>query len=96
MTLDPEHDTPAVLAAYAARWGLGADWRLLTGSPPTGDRLRRAYGVAAERLVGGEIAHENVIVLIDRAGRVAFRYGGAGQSVENLVGALERLASERA
>lgn len=32
VTIDPEHDTPAVLRQYAARYAQGVDWRFLTGS----------------------------------------------------------------
>jgi len=32
VTIDPEHDTPAVLHQYAERYAAGADWRFLTGT----------------------------------------------------------------
>lgn len=32
ITIDPEHDTPAVLQRYAERYAAGADWRFLTGT----------------------------------------------------------------
>ncbi len=96
VTLDPERDTPAALAGYAERWSLGGSWRLLTGPRAAVDRLRGAYGIRAERMAAGEIAHENVIVLIDRAGRVAYTYRGLGQAPEDLARALVRLAGERA
>ena len=31
VTVDPDFDTPAALAAYARRWGAGPAWRFLTG-----------------------------------------------------------------
>ena len=31
ISIDPEHDTPSVLRAYATRYGAGAGWRFLTG-----------------------------------------------------------------
>ncbi|HBH01423.1 MAG TPA: hypothetical protein DDZ42_05775, partial [Candidatus Rokubacteria bacterium] len=95
VTLDPERDTPAALAAYAARWGLGDSWHLLTGPPAAVDAARRAFRVAAERRPDGEIAHANVIVLVDRRGRVAYTYRGLGQAPRELAAALGRLAAER-
>jgi len=95
VTLDPERDTPAALAAYAARWDLGDAWHLLTGPPAAVDAVRRAWGVAAERRPDGEIAHANVIVLVDRRGRVAYTYRGLGQAPRELAAALGRLAAER-
>ncbi len=95
VTLDPDRDTPAALAGYAERWSLGGSWRLLTGPRAAVERLRGAYRIRAERLADGEIAHENVIVLIDRAGRVAYTYRGLGQAPDDLARTLVRLAGER-
>jgi protein SCO1/2 len=95
VTLDPERDTPAALAGHAARWGMGPRWHLLTGEPAAVRRLTEAYGVQWSRLPDGEIAHENVIVLLDRAGRVAFTYRGLGHPEGRLAGALSALVAER-
>jgi protein SCO1/2 len=95
VTLDPERDTPAALAGHAGRWGMGPRWHLLTGDPAAVRRLTEAYGVQWARLPDGEIAHENVIVLLDRAGRVAFTYRGLGHPEARLAGALSGLVAER-
>lgn len=95
VTLDPERDTPAALQAYAERWGLGDRWRLLTGRVEAIDTLRAAYRVRAERRPDGEIAHENVVVLLDRRGRAAFTWRGLGQAPGDLATALRGLATER-
>lgn len=44
ITLDPEHDTPAVLRQYARSHRIGAGWRLLTGAPADIETLRRKLG----------------------------------------------------
>jgi cytochrome oxidase Cu insertion factor (SCO1/SenC/PrrC family) len=95
VTLNPERDTVAALADTAARWALGDAWRLLTGERAAIDRLRGAHRVGAKRLADGTIAHDNVVVLIDRAGRVAFTYRGLGYPPAELTQALQRLAAER-
>jgi protein SCO1/2 len=95
VTLDPERDTPAALAAHAARFGLGDRWRLLTGEPRAVRAVLTAFGIRWTRLPGGEIAHENVIVLLDRAGRVAFTYAGLAHPEARLAADLARLAAER-
>jgi len=42
VSVDPAHDSPAALAAYAATWHAGNDWTFLTGSPQiVNDVLRR-------------------------------------------------------
>lgn len=96
VTVDPVRDTPAALALHAARWGLGARWHLLTG--PEGDlrRLAQAHRVQWAPLPDGEIAHENVIVLVDRAGRVAYTYRGLAHPEARQAADLERLLAERA
>jgi cytochrome oxidase Cu insertion factor (SCO1/SenC/PrrC family) len=95
VTLDPERDTPGVLAEYAARWGLGPRWHLLTGDPGAVRRLAEAHRVQAVRLPDGELAHDNVVVLLDRAGRAAFTYRGLAHPEAGIEGDLTRLLAER-
>jgi protein SCO1/2 len=44
ITLQPELDTPAVLAAYAKTYGAHPGWLLLTGKPTDVDLLRHRLG----------------------------------------------------
>ena len=44
LTLEPAHDTPAVLKAYARGHGAGPGWTFLTGRPEDIERLRRSLG----------------------------------------------------
>ncbi|MBI2320139.1 MAG: SCO family protein [Betaproteobacteria bacterium] len=44
ITLKPRHDTPKVLKRYAADYGIGPGWRLLTGKPADIERIRLAQG----------------------------------------------------
>jgi protein SCO1 len=44
ITLDPQHDTPEVLQAYARSHGVGPGWRYLTGKPDEIESLRRTLG----------------------------------------------------
>jgi protein SCO1/2 len=46
ITLDPEHDTPEVLAAYAKTYGIGPGWDLLTGQKDDIELLRHRLGFA--------------------------------------------------
>jgi protein SCO1/2 len=94
VTLDPERDTVPALAAHAEQWGLGARWHLLTGDPAAVRRLVAAFGIRWTRLPDGELGHENVVVLLDRAGRVAFTYRGLAHPEARLAAALTRLVAE--
>ena len=45
ITIDPKHDTPAVLKAYAEQFGAGPGWFFLTGTQPDIDVLSRKLGL---------------------------------------------------
>jgi protein SCO1/2 len=95
VTLDTGRDTVAALGEHARRWELGDRWHLLTGAPEAIARLAAAHGVQWVRQPDGEIAHENVVVLVDRAGRIAYTYRGLGHPLDRLAGDLARLLAER-
>lgn len=45
-TLEPERDSPARMAAYAERYGVGPGWLFLTGTPEDMELLRQNLGFA--------------------------------------------------
>jgi cytochrome oxidase Cu insertion factor (SCO1/SenC/PrrC family) len=72
ISIDPAHDTPRVLAAYARRYDVHASRRtLLTGSPDAIGRFERALGVSAIDDGHGTILHNNRTVIVDPSGRIA-------------------------
>jgi protein SCO1/2 len=77
-TVDPEYDTPAVLAAYARDHGIQDDrWLFLTGEPGTMRALvHDGFKLAVERSGTAEepIVHSTRLVLVDRRGRVRGYY----------------------
>ncbi len=94
-TVDPGHDTPAVLAAYADRYKAPPDWLFLTGQEEAIHRLSRDGFKLAVAPAGGPdsanppepILHSTRLVLIDPQGRIRGYYDGFDpESVE----ALER------
>jgi protein SCO1/2 len=95
VSLDPERDTPAALAAAATRWELGDRWHLVTGEPAAVQALLRAHRVGWATLPTGERAHDNVVTLIDRRGRLAFAYRGLAHPEERQAAELQRLIAER-
>ncbi|MCA9705211.1 MAG: SCO family protein [Myxococcales bacterium] len=82
-TVDPEHDTPQVLADYFAAQGVDSDkWRFVTGDPQRVLRLVRhgfKLGVgereADESGVAYDIAHSTKLALVDADGGVRGFYG---------------------
>lgn len=78
ISFDPDHDTPAVLAAWAAKRRADPDvWTFLTGDRITVDRFAARFGVGVIR-VGDttEITHNLRTALIDPELEVAAIYSG--------------------
>ena len=48
ITIDPDHDTPAVLKAYAEKFGAGPGWLFLTGTQADIDLISRKTGLYTE------------------------------------------------
>lgn len=76
VTFDPTHDTPDVLAKYAAQWNAdAATWRFLTGAPADVQRVCHLFGVQAFANEG-LLDHTLHTALIDRTGRLVANIEG--------------------
>jgi protein SCO1/2 len=97
VTMDPEHDSPDVLRELAKRHGMQSPlYHLVTGEPADVDRLLDRMEVARERdPATGIISHANVFLLIDRDGRVAYRFGLGERQQRWLASALRILLHEK-
>jgi len=80
-SVDPEHDTETVLAAYAANYGADPGrWVFLTGDKGLIYRLaRESFHLGAAEAEGGPepILHSTRFVLVDRAGTIRGYYDSA-------------------
>jgi protein SCO1/2 len=61
ITVDPEHDTPQVLKAYAKQYRVSPGWQFLTGKKADVDLIRRQLGVYDPDQQ--KIAHMNVLTI---------------------------------
>lgn len=95
ISIDPERDTPEVLASYARARGADlASWSFLTGEPETVRDVLKRYGVFAQKSANaGEVDHIVVTLLVDAEGRVAKRLFGVEDSVADVKQALLDLAA---
>ncbi len=93
-TVDPQHDTPTVLAAYAQRFRAEPGrWCLLTGSPETLNTLVR--DVFKMGRAGGSFVHSTEFALVDRRGFIRGYYNTEqGESLDPLIAAIRRLVRE--
>jgi protein SCO1 len=95
-SVDPEHDTPEVLAAYAAQHGANtARWSFLTGqvadiTRTVVDALKIAVERQPDRPVGESILHGSHFVLVDSAMNIRGYYALSDED------ALERLLHDLA
>ncbi len=99
-SVDPDYDTPEVLAKYAADHGaVDSRWLFLTGSrAEIGDLSRRGFELPAGGAAGdaaAPIAHSERLVLVDRAGRIRGYYGsGDAEERAGLAEDLAKVAAE--
>ncbi|MFI5361965.1 MAG: SCO family protein [Elusimicrobiota bacterium] len=93
-TVDPDHDSPEVLAVYARKFGADPQrWFFVDGDKPALMRLFRdgfqiavAENAAAEP--GQNVAHTTKFVLLDGRGRIRGYYDGDDPAV------LDKLAAD--
>lgn len=72
ISIDPEQDTPAVLKAYAGKFGAGPQWQMLTGSQHDSIAVQRAFNVYR----GDKMGHTPVTFLRAKAGQSWVRLDG--------------------
>jgi protein SCO1/2 len=77
VSLDPARDDVRRLAGYAAERGLDpARWTLLTGSDSDVRDLAALIGVRYRQVTPDDLAHSNLITLLDSEGRIARQSSG--------------------
>lgn len=91
ITVDPEHDTPEVLRAYASAHGVHPKtWTLVTGDPA---RVRELvlHGFAVPLPAGDarpadpeEVAHAGKLVLVDGSGGIRGYYGTGDMGLDEV------------
>lgn len=94
-TVDPDNDTPPVLAAYARKFGAEAGrWSFLTGDKGTLNTLDQdAFKLGT---IGAGMDHSTRFVLVDKKGRIRGYYGIAqGDPVAKLSKDAARLEKEQ-
>lgn len=92
VTLDPAHDSPDTLRAFATSRGLDpARWRLLRGSREATTELAAILGVKVREEGDGAIAHSSNLYLLDRDGVIRHTVVGLGADPTAIVPARAAL-----
>jgi len=90
VTVDPDFDTPTVLAEYARRWAAGPAWRFATGNvAPLAAALGEIYWADE-----GSIGHNSTTSIIGRDGRLAAQVEGSNYRPDQLAHLIARQLEE--
>ncbi len=98
-TIDPKHDSVAVLHDYAEGLGISSDkWHLVTGDKDEIYEMAETYMVVAEedeRAPGGFI-HSGAFMLLDKNRQVRGVFDGTKEEeVDQLIAAIKQLQNEK-
>jgi protein SCO1/2 len=90
ITIDPQHDTPAVLAEYARRWQARGSWKFLTGTAAQIQEVAGLFGLVywPEE---GSITHTVATAVIGRDGTLAAKIEGAKYRPDQLQALIEHV-----
>lgn len=97
VTVDPDHDTPAVLSAYAEEVGAGPDWWFLTGKKKDVaalivDGFKLPVAEDPKKPASDRVAHSTRLALVDSACYVRGYYdSGEPAELRKLVADLKNL-----
>jgi len=95
ISVDPERDTPEVLARYARTLGARpGGWAFLTGTPDEIKQVTRGYGVFVKKTPRGDIDHTFLTSLIDRTGTLRVQYLGVKFDPDEMLQDLKSLVKE--
>jgi protein SCO1 len=79
VSVDPQHDQPAVLRQYLNNFS--ADFRGFTGTPEKAKAAADAFYILSTRAADGTVLHGDQVAVLDRQGR--FRRVYEGDSLRN-------------
>lgn len=91
ISLDPGRDTPEVLKKYMQDHDLPAPaWQMLSGDEDDVLELAALIGVRYKPMdSGGDIAHSNMITLLDKQGRIVYQLKGLNQDFDEMLELIE-------
>jgi protein SCO1/2 len=95
VSLDPQRDDAERLAAYAGERKLDASrWTLLTGPDRDVRELAAVLGIRYRQVTPDDIAHSNILTVLDEEGRIAYQQMGFG-GVDETIAVLKEMSSAR-
>ncbi len=96
ITVDPEHDRPEQLRAYANAQGANVNgWLFLTGTPQQIDDVMARFKLFRHREADGTVDHFLLFCLVDANGRASLQYLGEDAQPERVASDVERAAAHK-
>jgi len=93
VTIDPSHDDPRAMAAYAREYRIDAPrWLALTGAPAEVDDFNRRMGVQAIQTGKDVVVHNDRVVLVSPDGSVVDTIDGASWTPADLAAQLRHVS----
>ena len=94
ISLDPGRDTPQILKSYMEKNALDeSKWTLLNGQSDDVLEFAALFGVRYKPMGESDIAHSNMITVLDKDGVIRYQMKGLNESVANIVKEIELAAS---
>lgn len=97
ITLDPKKDTPAAMRQYMETKNLHPEsWNMLNGQADDVLELAALVGVRYRPMSNGkDIAHSNMITVLDRQGRIHYQMKGLDADLQQVVEQIGQAAQMR-
>jgi protein SCO1 len=97
ITVDPEHDQPKQLLAYANQQGANmSGWLFLTGTPKQIDDVMARFKLIRQREADGTVDHILEFFLVGANGRALLQYMGYKTDPERVASDVEQAAAGKA
>ena len=89
ISLDPERDTPEILKLYMKKHNLNEKhWIMLNGSPDDVLELAALFGVRYKPMGESDIAHSNMISILDKEGVLRYQMKGLNRETNEVIKAI--------
>ena len=96
ITIDPEHDGPAQLAAYMKGQGIDPKgWLFLTGSPANIERVLASFQLRRQRDADGSVEHVEGVFMLGPDGHELREYDGEVVKADTIVAELQKILGAR-
>jgi protein SCO1/2 len=96
VTVDPEHDSPAALRAYAKEQGADrAGWLFLAGTPADVDRVMAQFELKRSRSADGTVDHVLEFFLVGADGRPLLQYLASDVNPAKVAGDVREVIAGR-